>query len=295
MRFEGKEIQGRPGHEVVSLGIAQSPEGRKIFGRMSVAENLELGAFRAQRPRRPSRTDLERVLELFPRLRERIDQRAGTMSGGEQQMLAIGRALMARPRLLMLDEPSLGLAPVLVDLILETVVNINREGTTILIVEQNALAALSHRRTTPTCWSRAASSWTARRPSSRRTTRCARRTSAAPDRRAGYVSGPATSRRAAPSAARRCARRRVRGARAAPGEGHVDDVALAVDAGDGAQVGARQLRAAVALHDLVAGLERGGGLLVERHHPNVATRLRGARRHPARRRRPGDAAVTRGP
>jgi branched-chain amino acid transport system ATP-binding protein len=142
VRFEGEEIQGRPGHHVVSLGIAQSPEGRKIFGRMSVAENLELGAFR-RNDRAAIKEDLEKVLELFPRLRERIEQRAGTMSGGEQQMLAIGRALMARPRLLMLDEPSLGLAPVLVDLILETVVNINREGTTILIVEQNALAALS--------------------------------------------------------------------------------------------------------------------------------------------------------
>ena len=142
VRFEGKEIQGRPGHEVVSLGIAQSPEGRKIFGRMSVLENLELGAFR-RNDRAAIKEDLERVLDIFPRLRERIEQRAGTMSGGEQQMLAIGRALMARPRLLMLDEPSLGLAPVLVDLIFETVVNINREGTTILIVEQNALAALS--------------------------------------------------------------------------------------------------------------------------------------------------------
>ena len=141
VRFEGKEIQGRPGHEVVSLGIAQSPEGRKIFGRMSVLENLELGAFR-RNDRAAIKEDLERVLDIFPRLRERLEQRAGTMSGGEQQMLAIGRALMARPRLLMLDEPSLGLAPVLVDLILETVVNINREGTTILIVEQNAAQAL---------------------------------------------------------------------------------------------------------------------------------------------------------
>jgi branched-chain amino acid transport system ATP-binding protein len=142
VRFDGQEIQGKPGHEVVKMGIAQSPEGRKIFGRMSVAENLELGAFQ-RRDRDGIKEDLERVLDLFPRLRERIDQRAGTMSGGEQQMLAIGRAMMARPRLLMLDEPSLGLAPVLVDLIFETVVNINAEGTTILIVEQNALAALS--------------------------------------------------------------------------------------------------------------------------------------------------------
>jgi branched-chain amino acid transport system ATP-binding protein len=141
VRFEGQEIQGRPGHEVVRLGIAQSPEGRKIFGRMSVEENLELGAFQ-RNDRDGIRQDMERVLETFPRLRERLAQRAGTMSGGEQQMLAIGRALMARPRLLMLDEPSLGLAPVLVDLILETVQEINREGTTILMVEQNALAAL---------------------------------------------------------------------------------------------------------------------------------------------------------
>ncbi len=141
IRFEGKEIQGRPGHEVVQLGIAQSPEGRKIFGRMSVHENLELGAFQ-RHDREAIAADMERVLTLFPRLQERLTQRAGTMSGGEQQMLAIGRALMARPRLLMLDEPSLGLAPVLVDLILETIEEINREGTTILMVEQNALAAL---------------------------------------------------------------------------------------------------------------------------------------------------------
>jgi branched-chain amino acid transport system ATP-binding protein len=139
--FEGKQIQGRPGHDVVRLGIAQSPEGRKIFGRMSVTENLELGAFQ-RNDRDGIKSDMERVFDLFPRLRERQQQRAGTMSGGEQQMLAIGRAMMARPRLLMLDEPSLGLAPVLVDLILETVEAINREGTTILMVEQNALAAL---------------------------------------------------------------------------------------------------------------------------------------------------------
>jgi len=141
IRFQGEEIQGKPGHDVVRRGIAQSPEGRKIFGRMSVAENLELGAFQ-RNDRDGIKTDMERVFDLFPRLRERQQQRAGTMSGGEQQMLAIGRALMARPRLLMLDEPSLGLAPVLVDLILETVEAINREGTTILMVEQNALAAL---------------------------------------------------------------------------------------------------------------------------------------------------------
>ena len=139
--FEGKSIGGRPGHEIVKLGIAQSPEGRKIFGRMSVQENLELGAF--QRTDKDGiKDDVARVFDLFPRLKERINQRAGTMSGGEQQMLAMGRALMARPKLLMLDEPSMGLAPVLVDLIFETVKEVNAQGTTILMVEQNALAAL---------------------------------------------------------------------------------------------------------------------------------------------------------
>ncbi len=139
--FEGKPIQGRPGHEIVKLGIAQSPEGRKIFGRMSVQENLELGAFQ-RTDKAGVKDDVARVFDLFPRLKERVAQRAGTMSGGEQQMLAMGRALMARPKLLMLDEPSMGLAPVLVDLIFETVKEVNAQGTTILMVEQNALAAL---------------------------------------------------------------------------------------------------------------------------------------------------------
>ncbi len=139
--FQGRKINGRPGHEIVKLGIAQSPEGRKIFGRMSVQENLELGAFQRS-DKAGIREDMDRVFDLFPRLKERINQRAGTMSGGEQQMLAMGRALMAQPKLLMLDEPSMGLAPVLVDLIFETVQQVNKQGTTVLMVEQNALAAL---------------------------------------------------------------------------------------------------------------------------------------------------------
>ncbi len=139
--FDGRSIGGRPGHEIVKLGIAQSPEGRKIFGRMTVQENLELGAFQ-RTDKAGIRDDVARVFDLFPRLKERISQRAGTMSGGEQQMLAMGRALMARPKLLMLDEPSMGLAPVLVDVIFETVKEVNAQGTTILMVEQNALAAL---------------------------------------------------------------------------------------------------------------------------------------------------------
>jgi len=139
--FMGRKINGRPGHEIVKLGIAQSPEGRKIFGRMTVHENLELGAFQ-RNDKAGIQEDVERVFGLFPRLKERVNQRAGTMSGGEQQMLAMARALMARPKLLMLDEPSMGLAPVLVDLIFETVQEVNAQGTTILMVEQNALAAL---------------------------------------------------------------------------------------------------------------------------------------------------------
>ena len=139
--FEDNEVTGRKGHEVTRLGICQSPEGRRIFGRMSVAENLDLGAF-LRNDKVAIAEDLEHVLELFPRLRERIHQKAGTLSGGEQQMLAVGRAMMGRPRLLMLDEPSMGLAPVLVDLIFETIKKINAEGVTILMVEQNALAAL---------------------------------------------------------------------------------------------------------------------------------------------------------
>jgi branched-chain amino acid transport system ATP-binding protein len=145
IRFEGKEIGETPPQEIVRLGISQAPEGRHCFARMTVLENLELGAFLRRDTR--VRDDLDRVFELFPRLKERIKQKAGTMSGGEQQMLAIGRALMSNPRLLLLDEPAMGLAPVLVERIYETIAEINRQGTTILLVEQNANFALdvSHR------------------------------------------------------------------------------------------------------------------------------------------------------
>jgi branched-chain amino acid transport system ATP-binding protein len=141
VRLAGEKISALPAHKVVERGISQSPEGRKIFPRMTVRENLEMGAFaRAAGPE--IKADLERVLDLFPRLRERLAQKAGTMSGGEQQMLAIGRALMARPKVLLLDEPSMGLSPVLVDQIFDIVKEINAQGTTILLVEQNALKAL---------------------------------------------------------------------------------------------------------------------------------------------------------
>ncbi len=139
--FEGKRIDRTAADEIVRRGIAQSPEGRRIFPRMTVSENLDLGAF-LRKDRDGIAADRERVLELFPRLRERITQKAGTMSGGEQQMLAVARALMAKPKLLLLDEPSMGLAPVLVDLIFETISTIREGGTTVLLVEQNALAAL---------------------------------------------------------------------------------------------------------------------------------------------------------
>ena len=139
--FEGTPIHGLPGHKVVAAGICQSPEGRRIFPRMTVEENLDLGAF-LRDDRDGISADKDRVLELFPRLKERIHQKAGTMSGGEQQMLAVGRALMGHPRLLLLDEPSMGLAPVLVDLIFDTIRTIRDQGTTVLVVEQNALAAL---------------------------------------------------------------------------------------------------------------------------------------------------------
>jgi branched-chain amino acid transport system ATP-binding protein len=139
--LDGRRIDGLAPDRVVRLGIAQSPEGRRIFPRMTVLENLELGAFaRADAP--GIRADLDRVLGLFPHLGERLRQRGGTLSGGEQQMLAIGRALMARPRLLLLDEPSMGLSPILVGAIFETIESISRQGTTILLVEQNARMAL---------------------------------------------------------------------------------------------------------------------------------------------------------
>jgi branched-chain amino acid transport system ATP-binding protein len=137
----GEEIQGTPAHDMISKGIAQSPEGRKIFFRMTVLENLEMGAYH-RNDRAEIQQDMDRVFELFPRLKERIKQEAGTMSGGEQQMLAIGRALMSRPKLLLLDEPSMGLAPVLVERIFQIIEEINNQGTTILLVEQNANVAL---------------------------------------------------------------------------------------------------------------------------------------------------------
>ena len=139
--FNGKRIDGVPGHEIVAMGICHAPEGRRIFPRMTVKENLELGAF-LRNDKAAVTADMERVLDLFPRLKERIDQRAGTMSGGEQQMLAVSRALMGDPKLLLLDEPSMGLAPVLVELIFDTIVKIRKQGVTILLIEQNATAAL---------------------------------------------------------------------------------------------------------------------------------------------------------
>ena len=143
IRFNGQDITETPAHEIVRRGIAQSPEGRRLFPRMTVTENLEMGAFQRS-DKAEIKSDLERVYELFPRLKERRTQKAGTMSGGEQQMCAIGRALMARPSLLLLDEPSLGLAPIFVERIFEIVKTINEQGTSILLVEQNALMALDH-------------------------------------------------------------------------------------------------------------------------------------------------------
>ena len=144
IRFQGKDITNAPPHEIVKMGISQSPEGRRLFPRMSVLENLQMGTFqRADRnDKKAVGQDLDRVYELFPRLAERKSQRAGTLSGGEQQMVAIGRALMARPKLLMLDEPSMGLAPIFVERIFDIVREINAQGTPILLVEQNALMAL---------------------------------------------------------------------------------------------------------------------------------------------------------
>jgi branched-chain amino acid transport system ATP-binding protein len=139
--YKGRRINGMPGHQVVKLGVCHSPEGRKIFPRMTVSENLDLGAF-VRKDSAKIDQDRAWVLELFPPLRERIGQKAGTLSGGEQQMLAVARALLGNPALLLLDEPSMGLAPVLVDLIFQTIERIRQQGVTVLLVEQNALAAL---------------------------------------------------------------------------------------------------------------------------------------------------------
>ncbi|MER3437360.1 MAG: ABC transporter ATP-binding protein [Chloroflexota bacterium] len=137
--LHGQPIHGVPAHQVTALGVVQAPEGRRVFPRMTVQENLEMGAFIHGKP---DSADLDRVFTLFPRLKERLHQKAGTLSGGEQQMLAIGRALMAKPKLLLLDEPSMGLAPILVETIFGIIKEINQQGTTVLLVEQNALMAL---------------------------------------------------------------------------------------------------------------------------------------------------------
>ena len=141
IRFRGRDITNAAPHGIVKDGIAQSPEGRRLFPRMSVLENLEMGAFQRE-DRGNMKEDMDRVFHLFPRLAERKQQKAGTMSGGEQQMVAMGRALMARPKLLLLDEPSMGLAPIFVEKIFEIIAEINAQGTPILLVEQNALMAL---------------------------------------------------------------------------------------------------------------------------------------------------------
>jgi branched-chain amino acid transport system ATP-binding protein len=140
--YEGQRIDLLPAHEIVGLGVAQSPEGRRIFPRMSVRENLDMGAFIRRDPD-GQREDMDRIMDLFPILKERARQAAGTLSGGEQQMLAMGRALMARPKLLLLDEPSMGLAPIVVQTIFDTIRDINDQGMTVLLVEQNAAQALS--------------------------------------------------------------------------------------------------------------------------------------------------------
>jgi len=140
--LDGIELHKLPAHEIAMLGVAQSPEGRMIFPRMTVMENLEMGAY-VRKDLTSFNDDLEHVFSLFPRLKERVTQKGGTLSGGEQQMLAMGRALMAKPKILLLDEPSMGLAPLLVELIFDIIKKLNQEGTTILLVEQNALMALS--------------------------------------------------------------------------------------------------------------------------------------------------------
>ncbi len=140
--LDGVELHKLPAHQIATMGVAQSPEGRMIFPRMTVLENLEMGAY-VRKDRTSFNDDLEHVFKLFPRLKERINQKGGTLSGGEQQMLAMGRALMAKPKILLLDEPSMGLAPLLVELIFDIIKEINKEGTTVLLVEQNALMALS--------------------------------------------------------------------------------------------------------------------------------------------------------
>jgi branched-chain amino acid transport system ATP-binding protein len=140
--LDGIELHKLPAHEIAALGVAQSPEGRMIFPRMTVLENLEMGAY-ARKDLASYDADIEHVFALFPRLKERIGQKGGTLSGGEQQMLAMGRALMAKPKILLLDEPSMGLAPLLVELIFDIIKKLNEEGTTILLVEQNASMALS--------------------------------------------------------------------------------------------------------------------------------------------------------
>jgi branched-chain amino acid transport system ATP-binding protein len=142
IHLEGEAIHELPAHQIVMRGVAQAPEGRRVFGRLNVTENLEMGAY-ARKDKEGIKQDMERVFTLFPRLKERAKQVAGTLSGGEQQMLAIGRSLMAHPRLILLDEPSMGLAPILVEAIFDTIREINALGTTVLLVEQNALMALS--------------------------------------------------------------------------------------------------------------------------------------------------------
>ena len=142
IEFEGQPLHRLPPHQIVTLGVGQSPEGRRVFANMTVRENLDLGAFTRDKQKAQKRADMEQAFTLFPRLKERESQLAGTLSGGEQQMLAIGRALMARPRLLLLDEPSLGLAPFLVRDIFKIIQDINKQGMTILLVEQNANQAL---------------------------------------------------------------------------------------------------------------------------------------------------------